>query len=72
MAPLLEAFSEMLGSMVSGAGSARRFWLCAIPTAVVIGLICAMTHNESAQLLLCVPIGLLGIGGGLYWQFRAE
>ena len=71
MAPLLEAFSEVLGDMMSAATGAWRFCLCAALTTSIIGLICAVVHQQPLQWLLCLPIGLLGLFAGIRWQSRA-
>ena len=71
MAPLLEAFSEVLGDMMSAAAGAWRFCLCVALATSSIGLICAVVHKQPLQLLLCLPIGVLGLVVGLRWQSRA-
>ena len=71
MAPLLEALSEVLGDMVSAAAGAWRFCLCVAVASSLIGLICTVVHNQALQLLLCLPVGALGLVVGLRWQSRA-
>ena len=71
MAPLLEALSEVLSDMMAAAVGGWRFCLCAALATSVIGLICAVVHSQPLQLLLCLPVGVLGLVVGLRWQSRA-
>lgn len=70
MGSWVEAFFTLLG-YTSPAGT-WRLWLCALITAVVVSLICALIPQPALQFLLCVPLGLAGVGIGIYWEINRE
>ncbi|WP_242112891.1 hypothetical protein [Luteimonas aquatica] len=59
-------------STVIDLASSWRFFLCAALTGLAWYAILHLVPDGTAQWVLCAITGAGGLGGGFYWQIRAD
>ncbi len=49
-----------------------RVYVGIASSVIVIWFVITVVSNETARWLICVPLGILGVGFGFYWQARSD
>ncbi|MEX8496881.1 MAG: hypothetical protein AB3X41_07200 [Leptothrix ochracea] len=49
-----------------------RFLLCALPTSGAVWAVVNYVEAEEMQWLIGLPIALIGLGIGLFWEWRGK